>query len=364
MDVAELLAELIRHPTHNPGGNEIAICRKLEHDLRARGADEVLVVEVPRDEPDTGSGAYVLARWGEPRTVINAHVDTVPANSGWSVDPWAGIVTEDRVVGLGAADTKGAIAATLAALDSTKPHNLGVLFSGDEERTGTCIRHFLASEWAKVIRNAIVCEPTGRSVGVKHRGCMAYAADVEGRGGHSSGADRMPRPIVTMGKLAVSLDELAQRWIDRGPEDMKGLCLNVASIEGGVAFNVVPNQASLTFSIRPAPGFDIQTFEAEVREHAQRAHEQVRMRAVLSLVPFANRDATPFRKLLGSLPGPEVTLPFWTEAAAFSQAGIDAVVIGPGDIAQAHAPDEFVTKSDLEWAVNVFKHVIDTARSS
>jgi acetylornithine deacetylase len=220
----------------------------------------------------------------------------------------------------------------------------------------------LSTEWATHIRHALVCEPTGRSVGVKHRGCSAYVAEVEGRGGHSSGADRMPRPIVTMGKLAVSLDELAQRWIDRGPEDMKGLCLNVASIEGGVAFNVVPNQAALTFSIRPAPGFDPQTFEAEVMEYARRAHQDVRMRAVLLLVPFANHDPAPFRKLLGDLPGPEVTLPFWTEAAAFSQAGIDAVVIGPGDIAQAHAPDEFVTKSDLEWAVNVFKHVLETTR--
>lgn len=360
MDVAELLAELIRHPTHNPGGDEPAICRTLERALRDRGADEVLVAHVPREEPSAQAGAYVLARWGEPRTVINAHIDTVPANSGWTVDPWAGIVTSDRVIGLGAADTKGAIAATLAALESVKPHNVGVLFSGDEERTGTCIKHFLASDWARVIERAIVCEPTGRTVGVKHRGCNAFVAEVEGRGGHSSGADHMHRPIVTMGKLAVSLDELATRWLDRGPEDMKGLCLNVASIEGGVAFNVVPNQASLTFSIRPPPGFDLQAFEAEVMDHARRAHEHVRMRSVLSMVPFATRDAAPFRKLLGGLTGPEATLPFWTEAAAFSQAGIDAVVIGPGDILQAHAPDEFVTKSDLAWAVDVFKHVLES----
>ncbi|HRI69806.1 MAG TPA: M20/M25/M40 family metallo-hydrolase [Polyangium sp.] len=364
MDVAELLAELIRHRTHNPGGDEPAICRTLERALRDRGADEVQIVQVPRDEPSEGTGAYVLARWGEPRTIINAHVDTVPANSGWTVDPWEGIVKNDRVVGLGAADTKGAIAATLTALDSVKPHNVGVLFSGDEERSGTCIRHFLKSEWAQLVQHAIVCEPTGRSVGVKHRGCHAYVAEVEGRGGHSSGADHMPRPIVTMAKLAVSLDELAKRWLDRGPDDMKGLCLNVAAIEGGVAFNVVPNQAALTFSVRPAPGFDSQTFEAEVLEHARRASEKVHMRAVLTLIPFANRNPLPFRRLLGHLPEREITVPFWTEAAAFSQAGIDAVVVGPGDIAQAHAPDEFVTRSDLEWAVGVFKHVLETTRSS
>lgn len=364
MDVAELLAQLIRQRTHNPGGDEPAICRFLEQALRDRGADEVQFVEVPRDEPDGGKGAYVLARWGEPRTIINAHVDTVPANSGWTVDPWEGIVTNDRVIGLGSADTKGAIAATLTALDSVKPHNVGVLFSGDEERSGTCIRHFLTTEWAKVIQQAIVCEPTGRSVGVKHRGCVAYVAEVQGKGGHSSGADYMPRPIVTMAKLAVSLDELAHRRLDQGPPDMKGLCLNVASIEGGVAFNVVPNQAALTFSIRPAPGFDAESFEAEVLDHARRTGQDVQLRAVLNLIPFGNRNPAPFRKLLGHLPEREITVPFWTEAAMFSQAGIDAVVIGPGEIVQAHAPDEFVTRSDLEWAVGVFKHAIEAARHS
>ena len=364
MDVAELLAELIRHPTHNPGGDEPAICRMLEGALRDRGADEVVVVHVPRDEPSTAVGAYVLARWGEPRTIINAHVDTVPPNSGWTVDPHAGIVASDRVIGLGAADTKGAIAAALVALDSVKPHNVGVLFSGDEERTATCIKHFLSSEWANVIERAIVCEPTSRAVGVKHRGCNAFVAEVEGRGGHSSGADHMPRPIVTMAKLAVSLDELAMRWLDRGPEDMLGLCLNVASIEGGVAFNVVPDEASLTFSIRPPPGFDMQAFEAEIMAHAKRASEKVRIRHVLSMVPFATRDAAPFRKLFGGLTGPESTLPFWTEAAVFAQAGIDAVVIGPGNIEQAHAPNEFVTKSDLAWAVDVFEHVLTAASTS
>jgi len=231
-------------------------------------------------------------------------------------------VTSDRVIGLGSADTKGAIAATLTALDSVKPHNVGVLFSGDEERSGTCIRHFLTTEWAKVIQQAIVCEPTGRSVGVKHRGCVAYVAEVQGKGGHSSGADFMPRPIVTMAKLAVSLDELAHRRLDLGPPDMKGLCLNVASIEGGVAFNVVPNQAALTFSIRPAPGFDAESFEAEVLDHARRTGQNVQLRAVLNLVPFGNRNPEPFRKLLGHLPEREITVPFWTEAAMFIYCGL------------------------------------------
>ncbi|MRG90418.1 M20/M25/M40 family metallo-hydrolase [Polyangium spumosum] len=361
MDPAALLAELIRHRTDNPGGDEPSICRMLSRSLAALGADEVAVVEVPRDE---GTGAYVVARWGEPHTIINAHVDTVPANSGWTVPPWEGVITEDRVIGLGAADTKGAIAATLVALEGQKPRNVGVVFSGDEERTGTCIKHFLSSSWAQVIKRAVVCEPTGRAVGVRHRGCVAMSAEVKGRGGHSSGADQMPKPIVTMARLALGLDEIGRRWLDRGPADMKGLCLNVASIEGGVAFNVVPNRAALTFSVRPPPGFDVATFEAELEASARAAGEGIETQTVLSMSPFETRDVAPFRALLGSLPRAEATLPFWTEAALFSAAGIDAVVIGPGDITQAHAPDEYVTKSDLQWAVEVFRQVITRASGS
>jgi acetylornithine deacetylase len=362
VDAPSLLAELIRHRTDNPGGDEVALCRYLERALRDRGADEVTVVEVPRDEHGKARGGYVFARWGEPRTLINTHIDTVPANSGWTVDPWAGVITDDRVVGLGAADTKGAIASALVALETNKPRDLGVLFSGDEEVNGTCVHHFLASPWARAIQRAIVCEPTGRAVGVRHRGVVAVEAHVQGQGGHSSGADRMPRPIVTMARLAVELDALGARWIDRGPEDMRGLCMNVASIGGGVAFNVVPDRASLTFSVRPPPGFDAQGFAAELAESARRAGEGVRTQAVLERLPFATRDIEPFRALLGAHPRAEATLPFWTEAAEMSQAGIDAVVIGPGDIAQAHAPDEFVTKSDLAWAVDLFANVIQKAR--
>ncbi len=74
---------------------------------------------------------------------------------------------------------------------------------------------------------------------------------------------------------------------------------------------------------------------------------------------FACRDESGFRQLLGGHVDEFVKLDFWTEAAVFSAAGIAAVVVGPGDIAQAHAPDEFVTLADLDWAVELFSHVFE-----
>ena len=112
--VAELLAELVRMPTQQGGGDERALCERVAPMLRACGADAVHVGTGLRT--DGSPGAWVFATWGTPHRVINAHVDTVPANSGWSRDPWHPAIEHGRLYGLGSADTKGAIAATVALL--------------------------------------------------------------------------------------------------------------------------------------------------------------------------------------------------------------------------------------------------------
>jgi len=358
----ELLARLIAFRTHNPGGDEPALCADLADALRRRSADRVDVVEVPRNHDGVReTGAYVFARYGEPRTLINIHIDTVPANAGWSADPWTARIGDDRVIGLGAADTKGAIAALLVALDAVRPRDVGILLSGDEERGGTCIHHFIAGEHAPPIERAIVCEPTSRRAGVRHRGVMASRAHIEGRGGHSSGADRMPKPIVTMARLAVELDTLGRRYIERGPDDLKGVCLNVAGLDGGVAFNVVPDHASLTWSLRPFPGFDAAEWHHQVDGCVARAGVDIELVPVLDNPPFAVADDAWVRALIGDRVADLGTLQFWTEAAALSAAGIDAVVVGPGDIAQAHAADEQVAFDDLAWAIDLFQTLLERA---
>ncbi|HKE15713.1 MAG TPA: M20/M25/M40 family metallo-hydrolase [Kofleriaceae bacterium] len=368
--VAAWLARLIEVPTHNPGGDEPALARLLAEALAARGADEVEVELVPRpvsDEVPPGtSGAYVYARWGQPRLLVNTHIDTVPPNRSWSRDPFAPLVDGDRLVGLGSADTKGAAAAILCALEREQPRDVAVLFSGDEEFTGTCARAFLASPRAAGIERALVSEPTRRRVGVRHRGVACFRAEVASAGGHSSRADRLPKPIVALARLAVELDGVAGRWIDRGPPGMTGLCMNVASIDGGVAFNVVPERAALTFSFRAPPGCDRTALDRDlVQAVASAALEQgpsVKMVEVMDRPPFATAALDAFAPLLGELVDDPVQLDFWTEAAVMAEAGIDAVVIGPGDIAVAHGADEWVPLADLDWAVDTYASVFARTR--
>ncbi len=356
--VADLLAELVRFPTHQGNaqrgpGDERALCEHLAPMLRARGADEVLVEGATRT--DGSPGAYLFARWGTPKRVINAHVDTVPANTGWSREPWDAYVDAGKLYGLGSADTKGAIAAALVALEGKAPKDVGVLFSGDEEAGSRIMEAFLATPLAAPIEEVIVCEPTARAAGVAHRGIFGQTLTVTGPGGHSSRADFEKKPIATMARIAVLLDDLGVRYRESGPDGMRGLCMNIAGIAGGVAFNVIPARADLMYSIRPYPGFDRAAWEREVVALAHSIDREISFADTIENVPFSCDDMTdlvrPFAARIGAVD-------FWTEAAMWQRAGKKAIVIGPGDIAQAHSADEWVSLDDLEWAVDLFRSIL------
>ncbi len=356
---ASMLAELIEFNTVNPGGDEPAICRYLAEALRKRGADDVEVGTVERPGQ---LGAWVFARFGTPRLLVNAHVDTVPENRGWTRDPHVPEITDSRVYGLGACDTKGAIAAILTALEEHQPRDVGILFSGDEENGSTVLPRFLATPAARTAQMAIVCEPTRRRAGVRHRGVLSFQADVVGQGGHSSKADDLSKPIVTMARLALELDSLGASVRVEGPDDMKGLCLMVARLVGGVAFNVVPEKARLTWSIRHPPGFDVAALEARQQAIARSVDDSIIITKVLDQAPFELASPNRLRPLLADHATSWCPLDFWTEAAVFSTHGIEAVVIGPGDIGQAHAADEYVTLDDLAWATAMFERVFQSSR--
>lgn len=349
------LKTLIAHRTVNPGGDEHGLCTHLSDELKKLGADSVEIVSVDRPE---SPGGYVYAQFGEPNLLLNVHIDTVPANSGWQHDPLVARVTDRRVYGLGSCDIKGAIAAILTALAETKAHNLGVLFSGDEENGSRCVPHFLATQDTSRIKRAIVCEPTAGAAGIRHRGMLAYKARYVGKGGHSSRADTMEKPIVELCKLGVELNRIAKEELSSGPEGMKGLCINVANLTGGVAFNVVPDLAELSFSLRPPPGFDQAAFTTKLEAARLASHPKIKITHITDHQPFECGDHQGIRELVGTHASDFVSLDFWTEAALMQAAGIDAVVIGPGDIAQAHCADEFVTLDDLHWAITMFEDVI------
>ena len=133
-----------------------------------------------------------------------------------------------------------------------------------------------------------------------------------------------------------------------------------AALDGGIAFNVIPTRATLTFLLRPAPGDSVEELlgEAERRVRAATSPHAIAWSITISSPPLQARDVAGFEPLLGARMADPVDLGYWTEASRFSERGIDAVVFGPGAVAQAHAPDEYVELGELEAARAAFSHVL------
>jgi acetylornithine deacetylase len=358
--VEERLAELVAFDTRNPGGDERPLAEKLARDLTTLGAQTVEILSCE-------GHASTFARFGsnEPTLILNAHIDTVPANAGWTRDPWQLAREGERVHGLGSADTKGAIAAILTALaqnqaESQSVDGVAVLFSGDEELGGICIREFLASDRIRGLRRALVCEPTGCRVGARHRGVYAARLTATSPGGHSSLAETVPNPLTKLAHAAVALDELGERCRFLGPAGLRGICMNIAALDGGMAFNIIPASATLTFSMRPAPGVKIEPILDEARAAVETATAPLSTtwQPIAGNPAFETQSLADFAALLGERTQAPIDLPFGTEAGQFVEKGIDAVVIGPGRVEQAHKADEYVDLDELEEAVRIFRQVI------
>jgi len=360
MSLVQRLAKLVAFDTQNPSGDERPLCEELAADLRRLGARNVEALS-------TGAHHGVFACFGEgtPRVLLNAHVDTVPATHGPDGHPFELADRGGRLYGLGAADTKGAIAAILEAIAQRntatgQPRGFGVLLSGDEEREGSVVRAFLAGGRARGFERAIVCEPTGLAVGTRHRGISSIEVEATSPGGHSSLADALPAPVVALARAAVALDALARRLRAAGPPGFPGICLNLAAIEGSAAFNTVPPSARLVGSLRPAPGADVAALLGDLERAARdaAAPDAVTWRVPHANPPFSTRDVAAFSPLLGDRARDPVDLGFWTEAALYAEAGIDAVVFGPGHVEQAHSPGEFVALDELEAARDTFARIL------
>ena len=353
-DPVALLAELVLFRSDLEGGDERALAARLGELLSARGADEVTVCDVPRASGKMAS--YVYARFGKPTVLVNAHLDTVPVNAAWTMDPFVPTIKDGKLYALGACDTKGAAAAILSALDDARPTDTGILFSGDEESSSVVMKAFLESPHITGIERAVVCEPTNLRVGVRHRGIASFEVDVASPGGHSSRADRLPSPIAMLARLGVALDEWAQARRDEGPPGFEGMCVNLAKLEGGIAFNVIPAHARLFASVRPPPGASWPSIRAELEAIVDRVLPGTKARFSRENAPFATRELGAFEPLLGDAAraATAIDLGFWTEAALLAAHGVDAVVFGPGDIVQAHGPDEWVPIHELHAARQIF----------
>ena len=352
---AEWLADLVAYDSRNGTGDEVALARYMHDTLAMFSPDQLLMRTVSRTRGKSDS-AYVFASWGRPRVLLNVHLDTVPSGKGWDADPLTLRQSGGKLVGLGASDIKGAAAAIYAALGTTTPKDAAILFSGDEEHGSEVMPAFIRSGDGADIPMAIVCEPTGCRVGRAHRGMLALSTEFTGPGGHSSLSDQTAAPLLQAARLAAVIGDYGDSHRDFGVDPYKGLATNIGDIDCDGAYNVIPTTVSLKFSMRPPPGDDVGGRETDIRAIGSRLYPDIVMDTIVAFPAFSTRDITAFTPYFGSfIP---LDLPYWTEAAMLSDAGLNAVVYGPGDVDQAHKPNEFVTIEQLDIAQAVYARAL------
>lgn len=354
--ITDWLTRLVALDTQNGSGDEIACVNFLADALKRHNPDSLVCETAPRSRGKFDSG-YVYAGWGQAEVLLNVHIDTVPAGAGWTASPHELRDKGDKLIGLGTSDIKGAAACIMASLETTKPGNVGILFSGDEEHGSEIMPEIIRRGHYGNPNLAIICEPTSLKVGRQHRGMLAYAAKFSGKGGHSSLADITERPLLDASRLASAIGDYGDRFLDFGEAPYKGLCTNIGYLKSDGSYNVIPTQTEVKFSMRPPPGDNVADRAADLEAIVQDKTPHAVLNQIVQLEPFASKNLDAFSKIFAN--NYEYTdLPFWTEAALLSEAGVNSVVFGPGNLDQAHKPDEYVFKDQLVGAANLFEQVI------
>jgi acetylornithine deacetylase len=315
---------------------------------------------------DFGAGAVNLyAVRGTPKYLFNVHMDTVPDSPHWTANPHELRVTEDRAIGLGACDIKGAAAALVAVANATQG-DMALLLSTDEEANDArCIDGFLATP--RDYEAIIVAEPTKGEAVLAHRGIHSVQMRFQGRAGHASGDQKPSDSALHQGIRwgAAALDHVQKLSHERFG-GLTGLRFNIGKVEGGIKANVIAPTTDIRFGFRPLPSMDadqlLETFRTLVEPAPVEYGETFRGDSL----PAGDTATAESRRLAARDVADELGIPvgnavdFWTEAALFSKAGYTTFVYGPGDIAQAHSADEWVLLDQLAQYAQTIHRIVDS----
>lgn len=314
--------------------------------------------------------------------VLSGHMDVVPAGDGWTSDPFTLTDAGDSWVARGSADMKGflALAANVArAVDPARlAAPLALVLTYDEE-VGMFGARRLAETWPglpgrePLPRAAVIGEPTELRVVAAHKGHLKVRAVMRGRSAHSGYPHLGINAIEPAGRAIVALSELRRSLeVERPPAgarfaEVPFAALNVGTVRGGTAVNVVPERCEIEIGVRLLPGMTADPMEQRVRETIEDAAGRGEPRAAVSVermsesLPLAVRPEAPILAALAELTGGGApgAVSYATDGGWLARLGLDCAVWGPGSITVAHQPDERIPKADLEAARPVLEALVE-----
>lgn len=309
----------------------------------------------------TGPGGLVLA----------GHSDTVPFDAAlWTSDPLALREADDRWYGLGVCDMKGffplIIEAVRPLLDQPFRQPLLILATCDEESSMSGARA-LAEAGRPLGRAAVIGEPTGLKPIRLHKGVMMERIDILGQSGHSSDPTLGHSALEAMHAAIGALLELRGQWQKAFNNPLFNVpqpTLNLGCIHGGDNPNRICGQCALEFDLRPLPGMDPEQLRAAIRSKLQPLAEQRGVRIDYGPIfpgvpPFEQRADSELVRLAERLTGRAAeAVAFGTEAPYLQQLGCETLILGPGDIACAHQPDEYLDLARIAPTVALLRGLI------
>lgn len=348
--VVTLCQELIRIPSVNPEDNpgtphtgEARCAHWIADWIRAEfPSAHVETPEVLPGRPNVVA-RFAADRPGKPRILFAPHTDTVSV-AGMTIDPFGAEMREGKIWGRGASDTKGPMAAMLAALKACKGtlENLSheIWFAGlVGEEAGQHGAHALAAQHSFEL--VIAGEPTELDIVHTHKGSMFVSLATRGIAAHGARPELGRNAIYPMASLLQQVQSRIAPWLEGFTHPVLGhSTLNVGTIRGGSKTNIVPDFCQATLDVRTVPDQD-ESFEDTFFELLREACPELEI-SVLRAAPLFTDPGHPLLKILTQLGARPVGAPWFCDAAVFAKQGSPAVAMGPGSIEQAHTKDEWI----------------------
>ncbi len=364
----KLLRDLIALPSVNPAllppGDVRAGEERVANYLASVAARGGLEVERNRVLPQRHNLlARLSPRHPRHRVVLAPHMDTV-GNASMSAELFVPRKSGDRLFGRGACDTKGSVAAMLTAVlnvarGSQRPRETEIVFAAlvDEEVNQTGSRSLVQEGFRADL--AIVGEPTRLKVVTAHKGDLWLTLRTKGKAAHGARPELGRNAVHAMAKVVEVLETNYAKQLGRRHHALLGSpTVNVGSMHGGTQPNIVPDSCDITVDRRTIPGETDAKVIREIRALLKSHGLNAQVFDDKALAPCWPMETDPELPLIQSLlrvvkQGAPVGVHYFSDAAVFAYGGTPAVLFGPGDIAQAHTADEWISLRSLERATRL-----------
>jgi len=367
-EVVELLRELVAARTVNPPGDELRGAEVLRDYLQGRG----IPVEVDEFLPGRANLRAEVGEGG--RTVLlTSHLDVVPPGREelWGGDPFVMRESGGRLYGRGTVDAKGSLASMAVAVAELSGERLKgkVRFAAvaGEEVDGMGSKRLV--EQGFLGDGVVVGEPTSLKVAVTHKGRLRITLTVPGRASHASRPEEGINPILRAAGVISGMKLLSERFSERKHPLLGPCSLVFTVVSAGEKANMIPDSCLLQMDARVVPPWTVEEAREEVEKFVGRLSDELGFKIYVQVEALGRPAATPpdeplVRTAMDAVEvcgvnqeGPE-GFGACCDMQHFRAAGVPTIILGPGELSQAHATDESVKEEEILRAVRVYRELV------